>query len=299
MFVHKHSSKQHLKECLQIKNMSLSSKVAALGCLVVMLPVVASFLSTTRPCTQQLSSFHSSPPSFRSPQITRLFSENENREIRFNREIGETTTNLDEIDSTPVDTNAAVTNTVNERLLAELKAAENKERFGARSAMGKKLSMVDGYGRPRKSEEEVQAAIAAARDLNGVNPIVCLTGGAFALVVAGGLWFGTQELGKFFALHPVVTDVYFVIRATQVVRNVAMGLISLASGFFFVTGLGIFGLGVRVAYGVTTGELDPTPIKQNQKAMNEMPNVWDLMMGKKPNRRSRGSDGNDNNPFGI
>ena len=233
------------------------------------------------------------------------------RDMKFNREIAETTTNLDDDNNNNrndkkqvMEGNAAATNTVNERLLAELKVAENKERFGARSAAGKKLGMVDGYGRPRKSEEEIQAAIAAARDLNGVNPVVCLTGGVFALIAAGGLWYGTQELGTFFALHPVETEVYFVVRASQVVRNVAMGLISLASGFFFVTGLGIFGLGVRVTYGVATGELDPTPIKQNQKVMSgsEMPNVWELMMGKKPNnRRSRGGGGggNDNNPFGI
>ena len=231
-----------------------------------------------------------------------------NRDMKFNREIVETTTNLDDANNINkkevIEGTAAATNTVNERLLAELKVAESKERFGARSAAGKKLGMVDGYGRPRKSEEEIQAAIAAARDLNGVNPVVCLTGGVFALIAAGGLWYGTQELGTFFALHPVETEVYFVVRASQVVRNVAMGLISLASGFFFVTGLGIFGLGVRVTYGVAMGELDPTPIKQNQKVMagTAMPNVWELMMGKKPNnRRSRGggSGGNDNNPFGI
>ena len=93
------------------------------------------------------------------------------------------------------------------------------------------------------------------------------------------------------------SEVYFVIRSAQVVRNVAMGLISLASGFFGVTGLGIFLLGVRVAYGVTTGELDPTPIKQNQKEKVDMPNVWDLMLNKKPGRRGGGHS--DNNPFGI
>lgn len=252
--------------------------------------------------SSSLSTSHDVSLLFRNSKSA-LFStpENDEREIKFNREITDTTVNLDDDkDARQVAEGNAATNTVNERLLAELKAAENRERFGARSSAGKKLGMVDGYGRSRKSEAEVQAAIAAARDLNGVNPVVCLLGGIFALAAAGGLWYGTLELGKFFALHPVDTEVYFVVRASQVVRNVAMGLISLASGFFCVTGMGIFGLGVRVAYGVTTGELDPTPIKQNQKAMAEMPNVWDLMMGKKPNRRSRGgSGGNDNNPFGI
>ena len=133
---------------------------------------------------------------------------------------------------------------------------------------------------------------------HGIFAIVVLVGSFFALGVAGGLWYATQQLGIFFALHPVDTEVYFVIRASQVVRNVAMGLISLASGFFGVCGLGIFLLGVRVAYGVTTGELDPTPIKQNQQEKVDMPNVWDLMLNKKPNRRG-GRGGDDNNPFGI
>ena len=133
--------------------------------------------------------------------------------------------------------------------------------------------------------------------MNGVNPVVAIVGSLFALGTAFGLWIATNKLGLFFATHPVDSEVYFVVRSSQVVRNVAMGLISLASGFFGVTGLGIFLLGVRVAYGVATGELDPTPIKQNQKEKVDMPNVWDLMLNKKPNRR--GSRKDDNNPFGI
>ncbi len=236
--------------------------------------------------------------------INALSSENSSNdsEIGFSREIAENSiTNLDQQESLiklPQDGTAA-TNTVNERLLAELKAAENKEKFGARTSAGKKLAALDGFGRTRKTDQEIQAAIEAAKDLNGLNPIVVLLGSFFALGVAGGLWYATQQLGIFFAIHPVDTEVYFVIRASQVVRNIAMGLISLASGFFGVCGLGIFLLGVRVAYGVTIGELDPTPIKQNQQEKVNMPNMWDLMLNKKPNRRGgRGGDDN-NNPFGI
>ena len=79
-----------------------------------------------------------------------------------------------------------------------------------------------------------------------------------------------------------------------------MGLSSLASGFFGVIGIGIFLLGIRVAYGVVTGELDPTPIKQSKSEEIVLPDVWSLMTGKKPNRRgSRGMGGGDDNPFGI
>jgi len=182
----------------------------------------------------------------------------------------------------------AATNTINERLMAELKEAEETEKFGKK---GKKMSLVDGYGRPRKSDAEIKAAIAEARDLNGVNPVVAIVGSFFAFAVAAGLWVGTNKLGGYFASHPPETEVYFVQRTSQVFRNVVMGMISLASGFFGVTGLGIFGMGVRVGYGVMTGELDPTPIKSRSKPSKEsvnLGNMMDLMMNKKPGRRGGG-----------
>lgn len=183
----------------------------------------------------------------------------------------------------------AATNTINERLMAELREAEESERFGSK---GKKMSLVDGYGRARKSDEEIKAAIAEARDLNGVNPIVAIVGSLFAFAVAGALWVATNKLGAYFALHPPQTEVYFVQRTAQVFRNAVMGMISLASGFFGVTGLGIFSMGVRVGYGVMTGELDPTPIKSKSSASSketvDLANMMDLMMNKKPGRRGGG-----------
>jgi len=179
----------------------------------------------------------------------------------------------------------AATNTINERLMAELQDAEETERFGSK---GKKMSLVDGYGRTRKTDAEIKAAIAEARDLNGVNPVVAIVGSFFAFGVAAALWVGTNKLGGYFASHPPETEVYFVLRTAQVFRNVVMGMISLASGFFGVTGLGIFGMGVRVAYGVMTGELDPTPIKTRTTPVKEtvdVGNMMDLMMNKKPGRR--------------
>mmetsp|Transcript_61383 Transcript_61383/g.150229 ORF Transcript_61383/g.150229 Transcript_61383/m.150229 type:complete len:316 (+) Transcript_61383:86-1033(+) len=198
------------------------------------------------------------------------------------------------------DGDTALTNTINERLMTELQEAAGKEKFGARSTAGKKYGLVDGFGRARKTDEEVKAAIAEARDLNGVNPLVALTGGVFALGAAAVLWWATSQLGVWFTTHPPQTDVYFVQRAAQVFRNITMGMISLASGFFGVTGLGIFLLGVRVAYGVMTGELDPTPIKPSASAVAaakekqdavELGKIMDLMMNKRPTRR--GSNNND------
>lgn len=178
---------------------------------------------------------------------------------------------------------AAATNTINERLMEEVREATDQEKFGSRSSIGKKLGL-DSF-RSEKTDEERQAAIQEARNLNGVNPLVALAGAAFALAAAGGLWAFTNFLAEYFTLHPVESDAYFIQRVAAVFRNLVMGLVSLASGFFGVTGLGIMLLGVRVGYGVMTGELDPTPIKKSRQEELEMPNVWELMMNKKPGRR--------------
>lgn len=182
----------------------------------------------------------------------------------------------------------AATRTVNERLLEELAAASKKEKYGARSSMGKKLGLQSFES--SKTDAERAAAIQEAQNLNGVNPVVALAGSTIALAAAGGLWILTTYLATFFAMHPVVTNVYFVQRVSGVFRNIVMGLSSLASGFFGVTGLGLFLLGIRVAYGVVTGELDPTPLKKSRKDADvaDLPNVWDFMTGKKPGRRGQG-----------
>ena len=107
----------------------------------------------------------------------------------------------------PIMTEAA-TNTINERLMAELVQAENKERYGKRSTMTKKSMGISPFG-SMLSDEERQMAIEEARNLNGVNPAVAIVGGLVGVFIATGLWLGTSSLGTFFALHPVDTDVYF------------------------------------------------------------------------------------------
>eukprot|EP00581_Thalassiosira_minuscula_P016987 CAMPEP_0183714304 /NCGR_PEP_ID=MMETSP0737-20130205/8867_1 /TAXON_ID=385413 /ORGANISM="Thalassiosira miniscula, Strain CCMP1093" /LENGTH=305 /DNA_ID=CAMNT_0025943211 /DNA_START=1 /DNA_END=918 /DNA_ORIENTATION=- len=200
----------------------------------------------------------------------------------------------DEVAAAPAPSKAA-TSTVNERLLSEIQASVEKEKYGSSSQRRDYFKDFQS----QKSEEERQRSIEEARDLNGVNPLVCIGGAGFAWACAGALWFFTTYLGVLFASHPLDTDLYFVQRLAQVFRNVVMGLSSLASGFFGVVGIGIFLLGIRVAYGVVTGELDPTPIKKSKSEEIVLPDVWGLMMGKKPNRRgSRGLSGDDN-PFGL
>ena len=182
----------------------------------------------------------------------------------------------------------AATRTVNERLLAELEEAANKEKYGTRSQLTKKFSLE--MFQSKKTDEERKAAIEEARNLNGVNPVVTGVASVVALAAAFGLWQATTSLGVFFALHPVESDWYVVQRSTAVFRNVAIGLVSLGAGFCGVTGLGILLLTGRVAIGVAKGELDPTPLPSKAGEEVEIPNIWDLMLNKKPNRRSGGKD---------
>ncbi|KAL7486419.1 hypothetical protein ACHAW6_012021 [Cyclotella cf. meneghiniana] len=185
----------------------------------------------------------------------------------------------------------AATNTVNERLLQEIRAAADAQKYGS-NADGKRKRDIFAEFRSQKTEEERRRSIEEARDLNGVNPLVCIGGAAFAWICAGGLWMFTTYLGVLFASHPMETDVYFLQRVAGVFRNVVVGLTSLASGFFGVVGVGIFLLGVRVAYGVLVGELDPTPIKRKGEEV-VLPDVWGLMMGGNRRRGKRGGGGDD------
>jgi hypothetical protein len=190
----------------------------------------------------------------------------------------------------------AATGTVNERLLAELKEAENIEKYGTRSKLGKKMGL--GAFRSTKTEEERKASIEEARNLNGVNPATTIIAGFVALGMAAIVWAMTDAIAEYFALHPIddETTVYFVARIQAVVRNIVMGGFALASGFCGVTGIGILLLGIRVAYGVAKGELDPTPLpstqssslsSEEQQSVLELSNVWDLMLNKSQKRGRR------------
>eukprot|EP00978_Attheya_sp_CCMP212_P039692 scaffold208756_cov46-Attheya_sp.AAC.2 len=197
---------------------------------------------------------------------------------------------------------AAAVNTVNERLLAELNAASEREVSGKNS---KRRAIVNEV-RSRKSDAEREKAIEEARNLNGVNPAVAMVGGILAMVAAFFIWEFTTT---WVAAHlPVLNEVdtpYAALRLASLFRNVVMGGMSLASGFFGVTGLGIFCLGIRVAYGVLQGELDPTPLASSSADDKDsnglvLPGAWDLMMGKNPTdrRQRKNNNKNDKPPSG-
>lgn len=195
-----------------------------------------------------------------------------------------------EEDLSDVVANAAATNTINERLIAEAQAQQDNIKNGPKSSLGKKLGKA--FVRPQKSDEERQRDLEEARNLNGLNPITTIFASFFALGAAYYLWNFTTFLGDMFLSNPIESDLYVVNRLAGVFRNVVMGLFSLMSGFFGVIGLGVFMLGVRVAYGVVTGELDPTPIVQPKRPGIEeekfdLPNAWDLMTGNTKSKRRK------------
>ena len=192
---------------------------------------------------------------------------------------------------------SAATNTVNARLQAELAAAAEAEKAGGKSKLAKK---VRAAFKSEKTDEERQRSIEEARNLNGVNPLVAGGSGLLAFGGSYALWTATSFIADLFANNPVETDFYTAARLSGVFRNVVIGLFSLASGFFGVIGLGLVLLGGRVAIGVLTGELDPTPIRKRKDQELEMPNVIDLMLNKKPGRRGGRKKGrSDDNPFGL
>lgn len=97
-----------------------------------------------------------------------------------------------------------------------------------------------------------------AEDLNGVNPLVALSGGLLYSAMAAGAWAATSFAAEWFSSHPPPEEVYIAARATVVVRTVVVGLTSMFAGIAGVTALGMFGLAARVAVGVVSGELDPS-----------------------------------------
>ena len=192
---------------------------------------------------------------------------------------------------------SAATNTVNARLQAELAAAAEAEKAGGKSKLAKK---VKAAFKSEKTDAERQRSIEEARNLNGVNPLVAGGSGLLAFGGSYALWTATSFIAELFANNPVETDFYTAARLSGVFRNVIIGLFSLASGFFGVIGLGLVLLGGRVAIGVLTGELDPTPIRKRKDQELEMPNVIDLMLNKKPGRRGGREKGrSEDNPFGL
>ena len=95
-------------------------------------------------------------------------------------------------------------------------------------------------------------------DLNGINPATTLL---FSLLPAAASYVFLQisnYLTANFATQLLSSELYPVQRIAVVVRNLVVGLTTLAGGFCGIIGVGLFALGVTVAVGVAKGELDPS-----------------------------------------
>ena len=199
----------------------------------------------------------------------------------------------------------AQTNTINNRLLAEISQQQqspnpsstsppNPKRARKRALIKKTLSDYR-EGRPAPTSEERQQSITAAQDLNGVNPFICTFASLASFAGSTLCWKLTTALALFFSsLEQSLSPNYTVARLESVVKTVAVGGSSLAAGFCFVIGLGVGLLGLRVFYGVyIIKDLDMTAINMNdiidqtkgggkdQREKFELPNPIELMLGKK------------------
>eukprot|EP00640_Fibrocapsa_japonica_P002763 CAMPEP_0113940572 /NCGR_PEP_ID=MMETSP1339-20121228/6679_1 /TAXON_ID=94617 /ORGANISM="Fibrocapsa japonica" /LENGTH=243 /DNA_ID=CAMNT_0000944447 /DNA_START=60 /DNA_END=791 /DNA_ORIENTATION=- /assembly_acc=CAM_ASM_000762 len=98
-------------------------------------------------------------------------------------------------------------------------------------------------------------------DLNGIQPFQAILGSLLAAGLSFGAWKFTNAMTIIYANQSAKlaqSDILMVSRMTGFMRQVIVGSGSLATGVFGFTSLGMLLMGVRVAYGVAKGELDPT-----------------------------------------
>jgi len=154
----------------------------------------------------------------------------------------------------------------------------------ARAAIGKRLRdrLADGIA---AQESEVDAVPTDSQrwiqredvDLNGIDPLTCITGAFPVAAVSYGFWVLTGTFAQYFVENPVKTEFYPVERLSIALQTIAVGLSSLAAGIFGVTALGLFLLGCRVLFGVATGELDPNKESSTQFRRSTAERVADVL----------------------
>ncbi len=200
----------------------------------------------------------------------------------------------------------AETNTINSRLQAEVEEAVTKQR-GPRSKIGERLrrALKEERGQ-RKSDEERLASIEAARDLNGVDPVLTTALGLLSIGAGVAIYsfLASFIVPHFYSYWAVPDDApYAFKRATGAFRTGVVAGMTLMSGFCGLAGVGVTALGLRVGVGVAKGELDPTKISDRDKLSRDssgnvqIPDIWGLMTGKK--NVIVPDENNPNDPFGY
>jgi len=150
--------------------------------------------------------------------------------------------------------------------------------------------------------EDQKRIVRKEVDLNGIDPVTCLFGSIPVAGLSYGFWTLTGSAAEWFLAHPIETEFYPVQRLGVAFQTAVVGLSSLAAGIFGFTALGLFLLGLRVAFGAATGELDPTRESTEPQRQTTAEQVRDLftkdpvevVMAKR--RRAQASAGASSSP---
>lgn len=126
---------------------------------------------------------------------------------------------------------------------------------------------------PTEEQKQIQRETV---DLNGIDPIACLAGAVPTAALSYGFWTFTGSAAEWFVEHPIETEFYPAQRLGIAFQTALVGLSSLAAGIFGFTALGIFLLGVRVALGVASGELDPAKESDEPRRQTTAEKVRDI-----------------------
>lgn len=132
--------------------------------------------------------------------------------------------------------------------------------------------------------EDQKRIVRKEVDLNGINPLDCLIGAVPVAALSYGSWQLTNGVAAWFNEHPVMLDFYPAQRLAIAIELLLVALSSLGAGIFGFTALGLFALGLRVAYGVATGELDPDQAPTGPVEQSTIDKVSDLLSGKTEDR---------------
>lgn len=125
--------------------------------------------------------------------------------------------------------------------------------FGSMSIEDLKGRMVEPAG-PMKSWADLPQR---PEDLNGINPATTVVFALLPAAASVALIQLSNYLSAHFAVQMLASDLYPVQRLAVVVRNLVVGLATLAGGFCGIISVGLLALGITVAVGVAKGELDP------------------------------------------
>jgi len=131
------------------------------------------------------------------------------------------------------------------------------------------MSIEDLKGRMVTKEPKPMWPAAKTVDLNGINPATPLM---FCIVPAAmcyGGWLATNYLSLHFAVNYLTSDFYPVQRIAIVARNLIVGIFMLGTGFSGFVSVGLFILGMTIAFGTINGTLNPN-FSKNESGENKL-----------------------------